>query len=281
MPELFSPEHSAELLKRGFSRRSFGRVATLLGAGAALPFYNEAALAQRAARIVMPDLPADAVRININENPSGPCPEAADAVHSYVKEGGRYHFEQTALMAKTAAEVEGVKGDYVRPFGGSSDPLHRTVLAFCSPKKSFVMAEPGYEAGKAAAQFIGAKVYSVPLRKDFSHDVQAMVKADPNAGIIYICNPHNPTGTATSRADIEWLLANKPAGSILLLDEAYIHFSREWESRGSDLVAKDKDLIILRTFSKLYGLASFRAGLALGRPDLLDRMEPAGTSIMP
>ena len=128
------------------------------------------------------------------------------------------------------------------------------------------------QAGQRAAKFLGAKVIGIPLTKDHAHDVRAMVNADPNAGLIYLCNPNNPSGTLTSRADIEWALANKPAGSIVLLDEAYIHFSSAWEDRCSDLVAKDRDLIVLRTFSKLYGLAAFRAGLALGRPDLLAKL---------
>jgi histidinol-phosphate/aromatic aminotransferase/cobyric acid decarboxylase-like protein len=106
-----------------------------------------------------------------------------------------------------------------------------------------------------------------------------MATADPNAGIIYICNPNNPTGTLTSRADIEWILENKPKGSILLLDEAYIHLSEAPMS--SDLVAKDKDLIILRTFSKLYGMAGLRAGAAIGRPDLLEKITPYSAGALP
>jgi histidinol-phosphate/aromatic aminotransferase/cobyric acid decarboxylase-like protein len=106
-----------------------------------------------------------------------------------------------------------------------------------------------------------------------------MAKADPNAGLIYVCNPNNPTGTLTSRADIETLLANKPAGSILLLDEAYIHISGA--PMASDLVAADKDIIILRTFSKLYGMAGLRAGAALGRPDMLAKIMPYSAGALP
>ena len=131
-----------------------------------------------------------------------------------------------------------------------------------------------------AAAFIKAKVIGIPLTKDHSHDVRAMVKADPNAGIIYICNPNNPTGTVTSRADIEWALANKPAGSILLLDEAYIHLSKAWESRGSDLVAAGKEVVVLRTFSKLYGMAGLRAGYAMGRPEYLEKIANLGAGAM-
>jgi histidinol-phosphate/aromatic aminotransferase/cobyric acid decarboxylase-like protein len=106
-----------------------------------------------------------------------------------------------------------------------------------------------------------------------------MVAASPTAGVIYICNPNNPTGTLTKRKDIEFVLANMPKGSILLLDEAYIHLSGD--AAGSDLVAADKDIIILRTFSKLYGMAGLRAGAAFGRPDLLAKMTPYGAGALP
>jgi histidinol-phosphate/aromatic aminotransferase/cobyric acid decarboxylase-like protein len=113
---------------------------------------------------------------------------------------------------------------------------------------------------------------NVPLRKGtWDHDVKAMVTAAPNAGLFYICNPNNPTGTLTSKSDIEWLVANKPAGSIVMIDEAYTHISPN-AARSTDLVAQDKDVIVLRTFSKIYGMAGLRAGAALARPDLLAKI---------
>lgn len=264
-----------------FSRRGMARMAALLTAGSSLPFYNEAALAQEAQRgVARGAMPPDAVRISSNENPLGPCPEALEAIYKVAKYGGRYQpFGETAAFIKTASEVEGVKPAYIAPFAGSSDPLHRTTVAFTSAERSFVMGDPGYEAGARAAQFIGAKVHRVPLRKDFSHDVEAMCKVDPNAGVIYICNPNNPTGTLTSRKDIEYILANKPKGSILLLDEAYVHFADM--TPASDLVAADKDVVILRTFSKAYGMAGIRAGMAIARPDLLEKMRPYGAGMLP
>lgn len=264
-----------------FSRRGMARMAALLTAGSSLPFYNEAALAQEAQRgVARGAMPPDAVRISSNENPLGPCPEALEAIYKVAKYGGRYQpFGETVAFIKTASEVEGVKPAYIAPFAGSSDPLHRTTVAFTSAERSFVMGDPGYEAGARSAQFIGAKVHRVPLRKDFSHDVEAMCKVDPNAGVIYICNPNNPTGTLTSRKDIEYILANKPKGSILLLDEAYVHFADM--TPASDLVAADKDVIILRTFSKAYGMAGIRAGMAIARPDLLEKMRPYGAGMLP
>jgi histidinol-phosphate/aromatic aminotransferase/cobyric acid decarboxylase-like protein len=142
-----------------------------------------------------------------------------------------------------------------------------------------VTADPGYEAGERAAQFVGAKVIKVPLAKDYSHDVKAMAAASPDAGLIYICNPNNPTGTLTKRSDIDWLVANKPKGSIILLDEAYIHLTGA--SAAADLVAADKDVIILRTFSKIYGMAGIRAGAALGRPDLIKKIAPYSAGALP
>jgi histidinol-phosphate aminotransferase len=274
----FSPEESKDLLKRGFSRRNFGRIATMLTAGATLPFYNEPALAQLSR--VKGTIPPDAVLINANENPMGPCPEAAEAMRNMVQKGGRYMYQLTDELAKTLAEVEGVKPEYVRPFAGSSAPLHQSVLAFCSPQKSYVAGDPGYEAGGRAAKFIGARAINVPLTKDYAHDVKAMAAADPNAGLIYLCNPNNPTGSLTSREDMEWLLANKPAGSILVVDEAYIHIA-DGASSMVDMAAKDQDVIILRTFSKLYGMAGLRAGAAIARPDLLDKIMPYSAGANP
>ena len=107
-----------------------------------------------------------------------------------------------------------------------------------------------------------------------------MIAADPNAGVFYICNPNNPTGTTTSREDIEYALEHKPDGSILLIDEAYIHFS-DRQRPSLDLVKADKDVIVLRTFSKIYGMAGVRCGFAVGRPDLLEEVQTYGMNSMP
>jgi histidinol-phosphate/aromatic aminotransferase/cobyric acid decarboxylase-like protein len=135
------------------------------------------------------------------------------------------------------------------------------------------MASPGY--GNGASRGIGNKVVSVPLRKDFSHDVEAMIKADPNAGAYYICNPNNPTGTLTPKKDFEYILAHKPKDAVLIIDEAYIHFSGR-DHMSTDFVKEDKDVIVLRTFSKIYGMAGLRAGAAYGRPDLLAQLAKFG-----
>jgi len=270
-------EFQRDLVQRGYTRRSFGRIAALVSAGATLPFFNEPALAQLSK--IPGGIPPDAVKIDANENPMGPCSDAIDAIQSIVPKGGRYQYDLTDEMVKTLAETEGVPATHVRAFAGSSLPLHLAVIAFSSPQHSLVTADPGYEAPEKAADYVGSKVNRVPLNSDYAHDVKAMLKADPNAGVFYICNPNNPTGTLTPRADIEWLLANKPAGSVLLIDEAYIHFTDA--PRTVDLVAAGKDVIVLRTFSKIYGMAGLRAGAVIARPDLLEKIAKLGPGALP
>ncbi|HWE52932.1 MAG TPA: pyridoxal phosphate-dependent aminotransferase [Bryobacteraceae bacterium] len=271
-------------VKNSLTRRSLGRFAGVLAAGSAIPVFTEPMLAQIASKALpaqsgVISMPADAVKINANEYPAGPCAEAAEAVHTVIRNTGRYLYEHTFELTVAMARSEDLVPDYVQPFAGSSDALHRFVLACTGPSRSLVVADPGYEAGARAAQLSGARVVPVKLAADYAHDVKAMAAADRRAGLIYVCNPNNPTGTLTPRADIEWLLNNKPEGSVLLVDEAYIHFSPA--DSCADLVARDKDIVVLRTFSKLYGMAGLRAGVAMARPDLLARIKPWAAGSLP
>jgi histidinol-phosphate aminotransferase len=266
-----------ELSERGYSRRQIARVA--LGAAAALPFFHEFAFAQDdsapAARGARSNaLDPDVVRITSNENPMGPSKEGLEAMARVAPLAWRYtpagdNTELLALLAST----ENVKPEYVMPYPGSGTPLANLVPAFTSPTRSWVMASPGYGSGASAG--IGNKVVKVPLRKDYSHDVEAMIRMDPNAGAYYVCNPNNPTGTLTPRKDIEYLLANKKKDAIVVVDEAYVHFSGR-DNMATDLVRQDKDVVVLRTFSKIYGMAGMRAGMAYGRPDLLKQLAKFG-----
>ena len=176
-------------------------------------------------------------------------------------------------LAETFARLEGLNPESVAPFAGSSEPLHYTVLAFTSKDKPLVIADPGYEAPMWAAKVSGAPILKVPLadpKGASTHDIKAMLAASTSPGVIYICNPNNPTGTVTPRADIEYAVANAPKGTILLIDEAYIHLSDAAPSL--DFVKDGKDVIVLRSFSKLYGMAGIRMGFAVGRPDLLAKV---------
>lgn len=282
-------EHSGVPSISKSSRRNFLRYAAM---AAATPILTEAHFARAAQQSAVKPVssggrhdfflnaPLDAVLLNANENPLGPCQAAREAITKLVPTGGRYDFfGETDKLIKTFASQHKLGEDSIRVYAGSSEPLHFTVLAFTSPARSLVIADPSYEAPIAAAISSGAKVYKVPLAAGYAHDVKAMVSADPNAGVIYICNPNNPTGTLTSKEEIVWALDNKPKGSVLLVDEAYIHFADTPDVL--DQVAAGKDLIVLRTFSKIYGMAGLRCGFALGRPDLLQKLSPYGENPMP
>jgi histidinol-phosphate/aromatic aminotransferase/cobyric acid decarboxylase-like protein len=277
-----------DLLNRGYSRRNIAHIA--LGAAAVMPLFHEFAYAQQAADPDNPppsrrggrggsgggrgrNMDPDAVVISSNENPMGPTKEGLEAIAKVSPLAWRYspvgdNLDLESLIAST----EGLKPDYAQLYPGSGPALSYLHPAFTSPTRSWVMGSPGYGSGGGGRNGErGGKTIKVPLRKDYTHDVEAMIKADPNAGVFYICNPNNPTGTITPRKDMEYILANKPKGSILVIDEAYIHFSGR-DNMSTDLVAKDKDVIVLRTFSKIYGMAGLRAGIAYGRPDLLDQL---------
>jgi histidinol-phosphate aminotransferase len=210
------------------------------------------------------------VIIDANENPLGPCSVAREAIAEITSDSGRYSFWLTEDLTKRFAAQEGLKPEYVRAFPGSGEPLHFSVLAFTSPAKSYVTADPGYEAGMHAAKISGARVVKTPLTASYGHDVKAMITAAPDAGLFYVCTPNNPTGTLTPHVEIEYLAEHKPKGSIVLVDEAYIHFSDA--TTALDLVKADKDVVVLRTFSKIYGMAGLRCGLAIGRPDLIEKV---------
>ena len=271
------------------SRRSFLRMA---GVAASVPILTEAHFAwaarQHAQALthgmttgpVQGVLPADAVLINANENPLGPCKAACDAVAKVAPLGGRYDVDgETQKLTRTFAEQSGLNEESIAVYAGSSEPLHYSVLAFTSPERPYVTADPSYEAGMVAATAAGAPIKRVPLTRTYAHDLRAMVAADGRAGLLYVCNPNNPTGTLTPKEDIEWALEHKPAGSLLLVDEAYLNLSDAPSSL--DLVKAGKELIVLRTFSKVYGMAGLRCGLALGRPDLLAKLQPYGMNAMP
>jgi histidinol-phosphate aminotransferase len=259
----------------GLSRRNFMRFAAATSALASIPVLTEAhmAFAQR------PNFgdPNKGIHIDANENPLGPSEAARKAMIDIVPKGGRYEFPMQFDLTDTFAKMEGLSSESVEAFAGSSEPLHYTVLAFTSPDRPLVTADPGYEAPMWAAKASGAQIIKVPLadpKGAASHDVKAMIAASNNPGVIYICNPNNPTGTLTSRADIEYVVANAPKGTVVLIDEAYIHLSDAQPSL--DFVKDGKDVIVLRTFSKLYGMAGVRMGFAIGRPDLLKKMTRFG-----
>jgi histidinol-phosphate aminotransferase len=251
----------------GFCRRNFLNLTLAASAAAACStIFTESLLARKHDRI-----PQGAVAIDSNENPLGPCASAREAMSAIIPQGGRYSDGLTEDLIATFAEMESLPANYVSTYPGSSEPLHYSVLAFTSSKKSYVTADPGYEAGMHAAGIAGARIVKTPLTGNYSHDVRAMLAQAPDAGLFYICTPNNPTGTLTSHSDIEYLVEHKPQGSIVMVDEAYIHFA-DGTTSAIDLVKAGKDVIVLRTFSKIYGMAGLRCGFAIARPDLQEKI---------
>lgn len=260
----------------GSSRRGFLQLSAAGAAALSSGVLGEAFLAAsaRAASLPHAPFPKDAVIIDANENPLGPSNAARDAVAEITGNSGRYSSWLTEDLVKRFCEQQGLKPEYVRMFPGSSAPLHYSVLAFTSAARSYVTADPGYEAGMHAAKISGARMAKVPLTPNYGHDVKAMVGAAPDAGLFYVCSPNNPTGTLTPHSDIEYLLEHKPKDSVVLVDEAYIHFCGS--QTALDLVKADKDIVVLRTFSKIYGMAGLRCGMAVARPDLLGKIVDFG-----
>lgn len=259
----------------GLSRRSFFRFAAGASALATIPILTESHLAH-AARLQFTD-PNRGIHIDANENPMGPSDAARKAMIDIVPRGGRYLFPLESEPIEIFAKQEGLNPESVAAFPGSSEPLHYTVLAFTSKDRPLVIADPGYEAPIWAAQVSGAPVLKVPLcdpKGAAAHDIKAMLGAASNPGVIYICNPNNPTGTCTPRKDIEYAVAHAPKDTILLIDEAYIHLCDE--PRSLDFVREGKNVVVLRTFSKLYGMAGIRMGFAVARPDLLQKISSFG-----
>jgi histidinol-phosphate aminotransferase len=279
------------LIKTGVSRRSFLRTLGAAGAAAAaLPAmaYGQAQQQQVASNTTAPAtgrrglgsdmgemrvLPPDAIIISSNENPLGPSKVALDAIFATAVNGGRYHQEESSQTVKVFTEAFGLPAasrdhpGFVALFPGSGGPLDLALMSNIGPNKPLIFADPSYEQGPRAASVMNAPKFPVPLTADYKHDVKAMVAAHPSPGAYYIVNPNNPTGTMTPREDIIWLLDNKPAGSVVIVDEAYFHFSND--ESVIPLIPKYQDLIVTRTFSKIYGMAGLRAGVAVAHPERL------------
>lgn len=272
MPETmtrFLPEEAQDdLQSRGYNRRDMARLATVFGVGALAASVGRPAWASGG----VPDpAPEAKTRIGANECWTGPLMPGQIAAQKMVSNGNRYSpKDERGDFIRAVMAVEGVPFDHVAPWPGSSDPLSRAVVSYCSPTRGLVTADPTFELAGRTAEWLGAPVKRVPLTKDFRHDVKAMLAADPHAGLYYICTPNNPTGTITPLEDIEWLIGNKPEGAMVLIDEAYTHFAGV--PVASSLAPKHKDVIVMRTFSKIFGMAGMRMGYIMTQPANIAKM---------
>ena len=217
-----------------------------------------------------------AVVISSNENPLGPSDLARTAIAKVGPEGGRYNRQFQTEVVTTFSQQFGLKQGYVQLYPGSGGALDLAVYSSLLGGKDLVVGEPSYEQAPSAADKMKVKTHRIPLKADGAYDIDAMLAAGSNASCFYVCNPNNPTGTMTPKSEIARLVKSKPAGSVVIVDEAYHHFSNDESS--IDMVAADQDVIVLRTFSKIYGMAGLRAGFMIGRPDLLQRVRMIGTA---
>jgi len=226
-----------------------------------------------------------AVIISSNENPLGPSTDARAAIAKVGGEGGRYNRQYQAETIATFTQMYNLpkptgmgreSAGYVALYPGSGGALDLAVYSSLLSGKDLVVGEPSYEQGPSAGAKMNCKVHRVPLLPSGAYDIDAMFKASDNIAAFYIVNPNNPTGTMTPKSEIVRLVKNKPAGSVVIVDEAYHHFSPDESS--IDLVAADQDVIVLRTFSKIYGMAGLRAGFMIAKPELQAKVRMVGTA---
>jgi histidinol-phosphate aminotransferase len=244
------------------SRRAFAQI---LGAGAA------AAAVPMPRLFAVPPPSAGLVHLNANENPYGPSPAALAAMREAVPLVGRYPDHEVEALEAEIAKVHGLSTSHVILGDGSSEILKLAAAVFTSPSRSVVMAEPTFEAIGYYAKASGASVVTVPLDGSYAHDLGKM--APPNAGLVYVCNPNNPTATITPKGALRAFLDSVPASTTVLVDEAYHHYAAapDYESV-APLVKTKPNLIVARTFSKIFGMAGLRAGYGLAQPETIKKL---------
>ncbi len=260
-----------------FSRRHFLRTLAYSGSTAALvpsawarpssrpPGFEPARLGE----------PSDTIRLNSNENAYGPSQKTAAAMRSALLGANRYPYMEYDPLIESIAKLHGVGREQVLLGCGSTEILRMAVDAFLGPGKQLIQANPTFEAPEHYARAAGAEVVSVRLTSQFAHNLDQMLQqAGNNTGLVYVCNPNNPTASITPRGDLEVFIEKLPANTHVLIDEAYHHYAGQSAMYASfiDRPLGDKRVIVSRTFSKVYGLAGLRLGYAVGSPAVLQRM---------
>jgi len=241
---------------------------------------------------------ATVVRLNSNENPYGPSPHALKAMTQAFELVWRYPDEHADTLIEAIAKINGVNRDqiilgdgsgeilkicasaFTGPDTGSRQPIELSkptrgpALTFVPGRGTLVVADPTYEAIVNHARVNRASVVKVPLNKDFGHDLTRML-AEAREGLIYICNPNNPTASITPKDELRAFLEKVPLQTIVLVDEAYFHYadSPAYESV-IPLIKDHPNLIVARTFSKIYGMAGLRCGYCIAQRETLQRMRP-------
>jgi histidinol-phosphate aminotransferase len=253
----------------GITRRGFGAA---LGAVAGAALLDLDLVPRPAEASLALGQPPESVQLNSNENPYGPSAAARAAMTRSQDLAGRYPDAQEDEVRNAVARMHGVAPEQVVLGCGSSDILRMADSAFLAPGRKVVVAEPTFEAVLAYNRVTRADPVKVPLDAAFRHDLPRMAAAcDSSTGMVYLCNPNNPTGTIVTGEELAAFLARVPPSVPVLLDEAYHHFVEHTGYRsGADLLAAHPNLIVVRTFSKIYGMAGMRLGYAVGAKERIE-----------
>src|SRR5881398_1832277 len=255
------------------SRRKF---AQLLSAGAACAVVKPAlSLAKTAPQVKHPPAPSltRIVRLSSNENPYGPSPHALKAMTDAFNLACRYPDEPAGLLSESLAKLNGVNPNQILLGDGSGEILTLCAETFTGAQRGKLVAgDPTFEAILHHATVNGAEVVKVPLTNTFAHDL-AQMSTVANAGVVYICNPNNPTASITPKNELADFISKISLQTLILVDEAYFHYadSPNYESV-IPLVKDHPNLIVARTFSKIYGMAGLRCGYCVAQPDTIKRM---------
>lgn len=263
------------------SRRSF--LHTVGAGGAGLLASNVISARGREAWAADPrevlalDAPA-VIRLSSNENPNGPAPAAVDAMRDAFSGSSRYPAAWETELREAVARAHGVTTKHVLLGCGSGELLRVATETFTSPQRHLVSAAPTFEDPAKVAKRIGAPVREVPVDASLSLDLDRMAAASRGAGLVFFCNPNNPTGTVhgadASRQFIRSVLQRSPE-TVVLVDEAYFEYVDLPSYRTMvPLALEDPRVVVTRTFSKVYGLAGMRVGYAIAHADTIARLEP-------
>ncbi|MFN7117898.1 MAG: pyridoxal phosphate-dependent aminotransferase [Saprospiraceae bacterium] len=208
------------------------------------------------------------IRLGGNENPYGPAPSALKAMQEALKMSNRYPWAVTTQLREDIAKKNNLTVDHVIIGSGSSEILGLAAQWAALQKGNIVSASPTFGIWLSAAEKLGLQIKKIPLTAEKVHDLPKMAAAiDANTKIVYVCNPNNPTGTILEAGQLKDFVTEISKERLVLLDEAYIEYTDEPSL--ANLVADNKNLIVARTFSKIYGLAGARIGYGLAHPDTI------------
>ena len=218
----------------------------------------------------------DKVRLNSNENPLGISPAAKDAVLEAIAVANRYPSDQQSVLVSQLAAAHEVSENQIVIGTGSAEVLQMAVQAYAAPRAKLVMADPTYEAVTNYQRTEAYELVKVPLTSTYEHDLGRMREAAESSGhpaLVYLCNPNNPTATITPSAAIDEWIAEAPEHIFFLSDEAYIEYvedERMWSSL--PWIGKKRNVLVVKTFSKIYGMAGLRIGYGIAHPHTAARL---------